>query len=105
MKYLHKRTDDIDTKLKSVEYNVVTIWEREFNKNREMQKITLHKYDLVELGRSRRDLDSGHVFCLDFASLGTILHVAAKCLLNTLVWTLGDNRPDFGDRKRNWKQK
>ena len=56
MKYLNERTKAIDAKLKSLGFKVITIWEHEFDKNKEMQKITLDEYDLVAQPKFREDV-------------------------------------------------
>ena len=52
MKYLRKRTTTIDEVLRASGYNVVAIWEHEFDRNREMKNI---KLDVVEPPRIRDD--------------------------------------------------
>jgi len=52
MKYLRKRTTTIDEVLRASGYNVVAIWEHDFDRNREMKNI---KLDVVESPRIRDD--------------------------------------------------
>ena len=47
MGYLYQRTKNIEEALKA-KYNVVTIWEHEFDRNSDMKNVTLTEYDLVE---------------------------------------------------------
>jgi hypothetical protein len=48
MKYLLKRTESIEKAIKAAGYRIVTIWEHEFDNNKEMKNTTLEEYDLVE---------------------------------------------------------
>jgi len=52
MKYLCKRTTTIDEVLRASGYSIVTIWEHEFDKNKEMKNI---KLDVVERPRITDD--------------------------------------------------
>jgi len=52
IKYLRKRTTTIDEVLRASGYSIVTIWEHEFDKNKEMKNI---KLDVVERPRIRDD--------------------------------------------------
>jgi len=49
MKYLHNWTIQIDGTLRKHGFNLVTIWEHEFDRNKEMRNTKLDEYDLVEL--------------------------------------------------------
>ena len=55
MKYLYNRTLAIDELIKRKGYNLVTIWEHEFDGNKDMKNITLNEYDLVEPPKIRDD--------------------------------------------------
>jgi len=55
MKYLYNRTLAIDELIKRKGYNLVTIWEHEFDGNKDMKNITLNEYDLVEPPKIRQD--------------------------------------------------
>jgi len=59
MKYLYKRTSAIDEQLRSNGYNLVTIWEHEFDKNKSMRNIKLDEYELVEPPKIRGDAFTG----------------------------------------------
>ena len=48
MNYLNKRTTTIDAYIKSQGYNLITIWEHEFDKNKDRKVITPEEFDLVE---------------------------------------------------------
>ena len=48
MKYLYKRTTAIDKAIRAGGYKLITIWEHEFDKNKEMRNMKLDEYDLVE---------------------------------------------------------
>lgn len=53
MKYLLKRTEKIDEAIRAAGYNVVTIWEHEFDSNKEMKSTSLEDWDLVEAPKIR----------------------------------------------------
>ena len=55
MKYLYNRTNAIDELIKTSGYNLVTIWEHEFESNKDMKGIKLDEYDLVEQPKFRED--------------------------------------------------
>ena len=55
MKYLCKRTMAIDEALRTGGYNVVTIWEHEFDREKNMRNVKLDEYDLVEPPKIRDD--------------------------------------------------
>ena len=48
MKYLYNRTMDIDSFLRKSGYKVITIWEHEFDKDKNLKDVTLEEFDLVE---------------------------------------------------------
>ena len=52
MKYLYRRTSTIDELIRNSGYNLVTIWEHEFDKNKEMKNI---KLDVIEPPKIRDD--------------------------------------------------
>jgi len=55
MKYLYNRTLAIDEFIKRKGYNFITIWEHEFDRNKDIKKITLNEYDLVKPPKIRQD--------------------------------------------------
>jgi hypothetical protein len=48
MYYLYNKTLEIDNEIIKKGYNLVTIWEHDFNTNKEMTNMSLSEYDLVE---------------------------------------------------------
>jgi len=48
MNYLYKRTRAIDAAIRAGGYKLITIWEHEFDKNKEMRNMKLNEFDLVE---------------------------------------------------------
>jgi len=55
MKYLYNRTLAIDERIKRKGFNLVSIWEHDFDGNKDMKNITLNEYDLVEPPKIRQD--------------------------------------------------
>jgi len=48
MNYLYKRTMAIDATIRAGGYKLITIWEHEFHKNKEIRNMKLDEFDLVE---------------------------------------------------------
>jgi len=48
MNYLYKRTMAIDATIRAGGYKLITIWEHEFDKNKEIRNMKLDEFDLVE---------------------------------------------------------
>ena len=59
MKYLNTRTNNIDNFIRSKGFNLVIIWEHEFDRNKEMKAVTLNEYDLVEPPKLREAFYGG----------------------------------------------
>ena len=55
IKYLHNRNIQIDETIRKHRFNLVTIWEHEFDRNKEMSNTKLDEYDLVEPPKIRAD--------------------------------------------------
>jgi len=47
MKYLYKRTLTMDELIRNNGYNLVTIWEHEFDRDKVMRSMKLNEYDLM----------------------------------------------------------
>ena len=59
MKFLAERTRTIEDAIKAAGYTLVTIWEHEFDQNKEMKNTTLTEFDLVEPPKIREDAFHG----------------------------------------------
>jgi len=59
IKYLHNRNIQIDETIRKHRFNLVTIWEHEFDRNKEMSNTKLDEYDLVEPPKIRGDACAG----------------------------------------------
>ena len=55
MKYLYKRTLAIDELIRNNGYNLVQIWEHEFDRDKVMRNMKLDEYDLIEQPKIRDD--------------------------------------------------
>ena len=55
MKYLYERTRAVDNTITIAGYSLVTIWEHDFDRNKEMRGKTLDEYDLVEPPKFREN--------------------------------------------------
>jgi len=53
MKYLYKRTKSIEKVLQDEGFTIVTIWEHDFDRNKEMRATAIDEYDLVETPKIR----------------------------------------------------
>ena len=74
MKYLHNRTIQIDKSLRKHGFNLVTIWEHEFDRNKEMRYIVFID-DLVKL------IDTANIGCKTGGSCTSIFLYADDIIL------------------------
>jgi len=56
---LYEKTIKIDKAIKEAGYNLETIWEHEFDKNKEMKSISVGEYDLIEPPKIRESFFGG----------------------------------------------
>lgn len=59
MKDLYINTQKIETLIKKAGFNLITIWEHEFDNNKDMKSISLDEYDLVEPAKIREAFFGG----------------------------------------------
>ena len=63
MKYLYNRAIQIDETIRNHGFYLITTWEHEFDRNRDMINTKLDEYDLVEPPKIRADAFAGDRKC------------------------------------------